>query len=401
VADRYRTLTFDSLTRRFVAEVELAGLNYSWSLSDIGEASGILTLPAQAPPVDLLTLDIATEGGQPILVESAGLPVYDASASEARRSAADELIAAVAEWRRLLVIERDGTPLWGGPIWATPGVDQLTVQAFESMSYYRRRHQDTRLVFLGTDVADAVRAILAAANAKPNGSIGITIAAGTIGVTVDRTYEPHELVEVAKAIDDMAKADPGFDWRVDLAYASTGDLIQTLRMARRLGRPYQQTGFTFEVGRDIDPDSFEWPSDGAGTNTRVIGTGAGTAAEQLRATYQNSELLSAGFPMLEEVLSLGDETSLAQLQARTRARLNATAQPIVLPEISVPADPEPGTAPSLGSYIPGDGVLLTAPADLLPRHPRGLEVVARVADVQVAVSDDGDEDVKLTLIAEV
>lgn len=100
----------------------------------------------------------------------------------------------------------------------------------------------------------------------------------------------------------------------------------------------------------------------------------------LCARADNPELLDAAFPALWRVNSSGHSSVVEQdtLDAYARAYAAAHRDPVVLRPFTVYAD---DSHHPLGSYKPGDTVLLTVHDD--PWIPRGNDRVQRITDVAV------------------
>jgi hypothetical protein len=398
VLDRYRFLTFDVLTQAFVGELELSDVVYNLALGADGTATGKLQLPSMSAGLastEWLTLETGTEGGAPLAVSVAGELVADAVAAQTRRDLVNELMGLIIPLRRQLVIERDGQPIWAGLIFAAPGTDNLALTATEFMAYLRRRLYPVAAVWDGLDMFTIVRTLLTYAAAQYHGNVGITVATtGTLGTAVvEQTVNPWDELKIGQAIEDMASAEDGFEYAIRPGYTPTGNLTKTWTMARRMGRRYTETGFVFEVGQNVAADGFTWPDDGLTVANKLYGSGTGSGQDQLRTTRQNTTMLDQGYPLLEDTYSLRDETDVARLGARTAGRLAAVARPPIMSELTVEADGDPG----LGDYLPGDGFLFRCPPDLVPRFPDGIEVDARIVNINVDTSG-GTETVKITMV---
>lgn len=371
----YRLISSDLRTGARIAEITLSGLRYGSKLNTAGDLAGNLILP--------------TLGGS------------SNPANPATRAQITVLNDAVDEARRQLLVERDGVPVWCGVVWASPYTDESqtrAVKAGELWSYYGHRLIDSRQAFTGVDQFTIARTLLTTAASRTGGDIGVTFPAVTSGVTRDRTYEAYELKNLREAIEQLAAVQNGFDFGIDLAYDSSGNLTKTLNLAYpRRGRDFRATGHVFELGRNIV--SFTWPSDGTRAANKVFATGSGEGNSMLRTAAADTSQLTgiayggAGYPLLEDVIRYKDvsvKTTLAGLAAQ---RLTQVAKPVVLPQITVRADRDP----VFGSYITGDSCRIIIPPNTSPRFPDGLDTFRRIIAWDVTVSDEGNEEVKLTL----
>ena len=365
----YRCLSLDLRTGTRIAEVPLTSLSFGAKLNDVGEASGTLTLPSLAD------------------TDSKNLAAV--------------LNDAVDECRRQLVIERDGVVVWCGIIWLSPYKDEppsRDVRAAEDWSYFRRRLITATATWTNADQLAIARSLINTAQAATGGSINVVVGSETSGVLVDATYDGSELKPVAEAIENLATAAKGFEFAIDAAWDSVGNLVKTLRLSYpRRGRTFSQTGHVFEIGRNII--DFSWPSDGTNVANKVWATGNGEGKAMLISSAIDAQQIQpvsaggAGYPLLETTIANKDVKYKAHLDSLAQARVQATSTPVVLPELTVRADLDP----VFGSYILGDACRVMIPAGISPRFPSGLDVYRRIVAWDVSVDDEGTEAVKLTL----
>ena len=368
----YRALALDSVTGVPVAELPLSGLSYGSKLNDAGDCTAVLPLP----PLD-------SAGG---------------------RELAAVFNDAVTEVRRQLVIERDGVPVWAGIIWASPYADaqpSRTVRAAEWWSYFRRRIVLTTRVYTQVDQLTIARQLMTdalAVNSFAGQDMGFAFDDNLSTVLRDRSYASPERVNVGEMVEQLAAVINGFEFAIDVRWASSGALEKRVRTHYpRRGRPFSQTGLTFEVGRNIT--DFVWPSDGTRYANVVHGVGAGDQPRALRASrFAFGEIQppadgGLGVPIVEDVLSRTDISRLTTLASITAATLAMKARPVVVPEITVRAD----ASPVFGSYVVGDSCRVRIQQGVSPRFPDGLDVLRRIIAWDVQVADDGSESVVLTL----
>ena len=368
----YRVLALDSVTGVPVAELPLSGLSFGSKLNEPGECSALLPFPP-----------LETVSG---------------------RELASVFNDAVTEVRRQLVVERDGVPVWAGPVWASPYSDtqpSRQVRAAEWWSYFRRRVVLTFRTYDQVDQLTIARQLLndaLAVNAFAGQDMGFTFDANLSGVLRDRTYPSLDRLNVAEQVEQLAAVIDGFDFAVDVSWGSDGRLVKQVRTHYpRRGRPFEQTGLTFELGRNIT--DFVWPSDGTRYANVVHVLGAGETPRALRSArfalgeIQMPDVGGLGIPVVEEVISRTDVSRLSTLGSIADAALTARARPVVVPEITVRADYDP----VFGSYVVGDSCRVRIQAGMSPRFPDGLDVLMRIIGWDVQVSDDGSESVRLSL----
>jgi hypothetical protein len=366
VAD-YRVIAADLRTGARIAELPLTGLSFSSTLNGAGQLSGVLPLPSGDPQLAAVYND------------------------------------AVDEVRRQLVVERDGTVVWCGVVWASPYDDvrqERSVMAAETWSYYRRRIIGTRRIYRNADQFLIARQLLDDAHAATGGSIGVTVGSETCGVNRDRNYEIWERKNLGEAVEELADVLNGFDFGIDAAWSPTGELVKTFRLYYpRRGRRFEATGHVFEVGRN-NLISWDWPSDGTRYANRIINIGAGEAESTLQSVRTNTSQLVAldaggpGYPLIEHVMSHVDVSVVSTLNAQAEKALGMFSQPVVVPTIEVRAD----FNPIFGSYDLGDAVrFIVQPGGLSPRFPDGIDTFRRIVGWDVSVSDEGTDTVKLML----
>lgn len=368
----YRVISLDVRTGTRIAELNATNLRYSSRLNTAGELQTTIPLPPLNTP---------------------GNTALAATINDA-----------VDECRRQIVVERDNVIVWSGIIWLAPYKDNppsREIRAGEDWSYWSHRVIAGPNFTFNKDQLGIAKDLLMDAQAASGGNVGVTFNTPyeTSPITRTRTFNAYELKPVAEAIEQLAACDNGFDFAIEASWdATTGALVRRFRPSYpRRGRNYQQTGFVFEVGRNVV--DWTWPTDGTRVGNKVwaAGRGEGTAMliSSVSDTWQIQDLTSGGpgYPLLEVMLSNGDNPDQSTLDARARARLQAVATPVVLPEITVRADVDP----ILGSYITGDACRFIVPPGVSPRFPNGLDTYRRIVGWDVSVSDEGAETVKLLL----
>lgn len=377
----YTYLFCDLRTDTLLAELPLAGVSYSFELNGIGTLSG--TIPYAE---ETLTLDPET-------------------ASQPGRTA--------------VYVDRDGVLVWGGIIWtrdrATGG---KSIQAAEFLSYYQRRYvkrtlsTDTSLLLdpafvdsggqrLYPDQKHLVWSLLRYANDQPGGNIGLDITplAGTgHGISRYAAYFGYERPEIYKAIAELAAADDGFDFGVDIGWTSAANNVAPTRYRQvrawypRRGRTADESGLVFSKGGGhgsiID---YDWPEDGASMVTEMSGLGAGSGEARIVKTAAAQDLIDSGWPLLEGVATYEGVVDEAQVQGLANADLEARSQSQVQPTFTVSADADP----QFGSYSVGDEALFVIdPEPLSPTGRRGVLRIVKIENTAV----DGPERVRLTCV---
>jgi hypothetical protein len=361
----YRVIAADLRSGLRIAELPINDLSFGSVLNGAGELSGSLPLPSNDP------------------VQAAAL------------------VDAVDPVRRQIIVERDGVVVWCGIVWVAAYDDTsqtVDVRAGETWSYYRKRIIGTRRKFVGVDQLDIVQTLLEDAHAVSGGDIGVTVGTETSGVDRDRTYETWEFKNLGEAVEQLAEVIDGFDFSIDAYWTDAGTLGKALRLwYPRKGRRFDETGHVFEVGRNII--SWDWPLDGTRYANQVRNVGAGQDAGTLRVTRTASDQLllpsagGPGYPLIEDVISNTDVLVAATLTAQADLALNSVARPVVIPSVTVRADLDP----IFGAWSLGDACRIVAEPGITPYFPNGLDDYRRIIGFDVAVSDDGEEEVQLVL----
>ena len=373
----YRVISADLRTGTRITELPLSGLSFGARLNDVGQASGKLPLPAPN--------------------------------SATNRALATLLNDAVDEARRMLIIERDGVPVWVGCIWVAGYNDSdqsRDIRASDFGSYWRRRLVAYDQTFTTQNPTAIVETLLTTAQAEQGGNLNIT-STRTIDVaytepTVTLELDRYELRTVGETIEELAKAETGFEYDYEYSWDTTAGTVNinfAMSYPRR-GRRFNESGHVFELGRNVT--EFTWPSDGTRVANRVFATGNGEGDAMLISSAADTYQLlpgsegGPGYPLLEEVTAskrTRGNDGQSQLDALTAARIKAIATPVVLPEITVRADLDP----IFGSYITGDACRVIIPPNLSPRFPDGLDQYRRIVGWNVNVDDEGTESVSLIL----
>lgn len=377
-AHTYTYLFCDLLTDELLAELPLSDVSYSTELNGIG------TLTATIPySDDTLPLD----------PDAASVPS-----------------------RTTLYVDRDGVIVWAGIIWTRELVKGgKAIQAAELLSYYQHRHvkvtlsTDTSMVLnpayvpggqrLYADQKYVVWSLLQYAHAQPNGTIGIgtnLLTAPPHGVNRTITYFGFERPEIYKLIAELAAADDGFDFGVEVGWNPVANNMPPTRYKRartwfpRRGRTAEQSGLVFTKGGVASNIlDFNWPENGVDMATEISGLGDGTGEAKVQTIVQDADRLASGWPLLETVTTYDGVTDQTQINGLAAAELTARGSAQTQPWFDVTADDDP----AFGSYEVGDeGLFVIEPET---RMPAGREGVLRIVRIENTASH-GPERVRLT-----
>jgi hypothetical protein len=294
--------------------------------------------------------------------------------------------------RTALYIERNQALVWGGVIWSRTYESegktlQLTAQTFESYLY--KQVIESTQSFTNVDQRNILALMIQNMQAKPYANIGIVVP-GTFATVVARTtiFWNYEVWSYGKAAENLVGYDDGFDYTIDVQYAS-GVPIKQLLIDNVLGAPASTSGLAWDYPGGIK--NYWFPENASNGATTVIGVGAGEGAAMLRSKAQNAAPLTGGYPDLQEVYTNKDLLKSSTLASHTRAELNRIAVPITSPTFEV--NPEVG--PGLADFALGDYgyVYITD-----PRFPNGTRILVRVVGYTASPpGSDGTETFKLVL----
>ncbi|MFB8101356.1 hypothetical protein ACFC3O_00715 [Streptomyces sp. NPDC056007] len=377
----YTYLFCDLLTDAVLAELPLSGVTYSTELNGIGTLSAVVPYSDETLPLD---------------PEAATVP-----------------------GRTALYVDRDGVIVWGGIVWTRDIVKGgKAIQAAEFLSYYTRRYvkqtlsTDTSLILntayvptgqrLYSDQKYIVWSLLQYAHAQPNGNIGVAtnlLTAPAHGVNRVMSYFGFERPEIYKSISELASADDGFDFGIEVGWNPVANNNPPTRYRRartwfpRRGRTATQSGLVFVKG---GPGSsildYDWPENGTASATEVSAVGDGTGEARVTAVRQDTDRLAAGWPLLEQVTAYDGVIDQVQLDGLASAELTARSSAQTQPTFTVAADSDP----VFGTYEVGDEALFVI--DPEPTTPAGREGVLRIVSIENTASS-GPERVRLTCAA--
>jgi hypothetical protein len=377
----YTYLFCDLRTDTLLAELPLADVQYSFELNGIGKLSGTIPYADETLPLD---------------PETASTP-----------------------GRTAVYVDRDGVLVWGGIIWTRDRVKGgKQIQAAEFMSYFQHRYvkktlsTDTSLLLnpayvdaggqrLYSDQKFIMWSLLRYAQDQTGGNVNVDLNPLTApGHGIDRTvsYFGYERTEIYKAIAELAAADNGFDFGVEVGWTSAANNQAPTRYRRarawypRRGRTAQESGLVFSKGGGhgsiID---YDWPEDGTSLVTEMSGLGAGTGEARIVKTAAAGDLIESGWPLLEGVETYDGVIDEAQVQALANADLDARSRATTQPTFEVAADSDP----EFGSYQVGDEALFVI--DPEPQSPAGREGVLRIVSIE-NTAVNGPERVRLTCV---
>jgi hypothetical protein len=200
------------------------------------------------------------------------------------------------------------------------------------------------------------------------------------GNPADRSYLASDLKPTLESLTELGNSGDGFDWRLVPEQGTSGDL-RTFRVRLDLG--YPRLGRIGGAGLRWSTDRAEGRSrwgyvadlslveDGSAVNNRLIAVGAGSGADQIRATADSIQTsrneMRAGYLLYEGSVggaSNDDRTYDTVYGKALGALLAGFASEITLSGIKVRGD----LAPTLPSYTLGDDLTIKV-GEGLTGHP--------------------------------
>jgi hypothetical protein len=364
----YRYLLADLLTNTIIAELPLTGVAFGSQLNQAGAFQGHVLLSG----IDTVGFNVANS---------------------------------TIPGKCAIYVDRDGILVWGGIIWGRSyqSTNQtLTINAREFESYFEKRRITSTQVFTNTDQLSIAQNLISLAQGVPYGDIGVAVGVETSGVLVSRTYYEYEKKTYYSALQDLSRAENGFDFNIDVAYDGSGAPSKTLTLGYpRIGTVYSATDpsallFEFPASNVVE---YEYPEDGSLIANTLYALGAGSNEGKLEATYQDTTFLSAGWALYEEQSNYSDVTDATYLAQLAEGQVNAVAYPPTVIRVVVPAY----VAPVYGSYAIGDDARLRITDERFPATgtgtsvQAGLDQVYRIVGIEVQPGENGPERVTLTL----
>lgn len=251
-----------------------------------------------------------------------------------------------------LYVDRDGVLVWGGIIWTRlPEDGRLRIDGNDFWSYFRHRYIRATQTFAAVDQLTIAQDLIDYAQGQTGGDIGVQVGSEVSGVLRDRPYWGYERKNIGEAIEQLASVIDGFDFAVDVRYASgIPERVLSLGYPRR-GRTASASGHVFERSRTGgNIVKYPWPEDGTETANLIDAIGAGEGDSMLISTAVDQSQIDLGLPLLEAVTTYKDVSVQETLTEHAQGDLEKARQVISRPQVTVRADADP----VFGSYIVGD-----------------------------------------------
>lgn len=326
----------------------------------------------------LATLDTARNRKFNLYLNKSGDAQFDISLSDPKITQ-DMLLLGDKE----LYIYRKGILLWGGELTTSDikvddATETATITAKGFLDLLSKKLVGTAAsprTFTATDAGTIVSTLLSEVQTGTNASLGI--ATGIIQTSVNRTvsYSYQDLQQIIQNLSSD-NIDEGFDFDVD---------AQKKLSIWYPARGRVRSDITFEYGRNLF--SFEEQADASGMVNEVIVLGAGSGGSMVTQTVDQATE-QATYKIRQTTLSKKDTSDTGILSASGQAQLTLLDTPQKQLTIGV----EGNIDPIIGSYNCGDSVHV-----VIKKGWYSLDSYFRIYQISVTLSDDGDEQVQLTL----
>ncbi|MFD9813979.1 hypothetical protein [Streptomyces sp. NPDC059080] len=267
------------------------------------------------------------------------------------RTMAARVRQAIRPGRTAVWVQRGADVWWGGIVWTmTPQTDErgfvsADLQAATFDSYLDHRTVYDTYTATDLDQLAIARQLVDYAQVQGGGDLGIRLdSSQTSGVKRDRKVPADETRRVREVLDELAKLDNGFEWRIRVSQSATGERTRALQ----LGYPVIRTGdrpvmltypgnvLAYSWPEDATEVANVWQSRGATTNKNQTADSTPLLSDRLEA----AEELAAGWPRLDGSSDYNTVRDAKTLNAHARADLNGARQPVTIPTLRVRLDDE-------------------------------------------------------------
>lgn len=281
-----------------------------------------------------------------------------------------------------LWVRRDGVIVFAGPLQGWQVQDQkLSLKATGLLGYLAMMGIETDQPFLAKDQATVVKTLVDAWQASEYGHFGIDTSKMTpTGRTLDVSYLRDELPSVLKAVDDLGRAEGGFDFEVD---PSTRQL-SLWSPQRGVDRSEGPDAIIFDR-RNVTSSNLLCSIAPADLASDVFGTGSKSGGDAPLFSAVSNPQLRAQYGRTVITRSYSNIADQAQLDAQVAAVRDARASAFIVPGTKVRVSPDA----DLPAYREGDTVSYDLGGEL------GTSGAFRIRSRTVTVDESGRESVDL------
>lgn len=360
---KYKYLAADTLTGKILAELPLSGVGYNIAVNDAA------TFSATCP------LDSAVD-----------------------------LIDATNPLKTSIYIDRGGQIQWAGILWGrrySASSRSIQLDGSDWLSYLDRVVIAATQTYTAVDQLSLARSLINYGFAKNGLSV---VYRGTVTSSVPRTFKYliGDYAPAGQRLREAASMEGGFDFQFGAEYIG-GAIRRNVQLGYpQLGRPYHADTGVLDSGvifEDADCTEITWDEDASSSASVIYGTGgvpdgspSGTAPPI--ATSTAADVAAAGYPKLEAAGTWSTQWSTAAVQAHADGRRDRIKFPLQTMTLQISSGSR--GAPALGTYVPGDHVILKIRRGD-PRFRFGARIVAVVTSISVAVDDEHNDMVTVGL----
>jgi hypothetical protein len=302
----------------------------------------------------------------------------------------DQLILeATQPGRTALYVDRNGKLIWGGIVWSRTYQSQaktlsMTAQTFDSMLFKRVCRRNLDYSHTSDEQRNIVIDLISKMQSDGTGTnIGL-INPPSFGVSKQRDLHVHDydLSTYGDLIAGIYNLADGFDFLIDVAYQNDAPAKFVLMGYPNLGDPVGLPNVALEYPGTI----FNYYFPESVGSSREWAAGSGDGAHKLVASATASDLLSGGYPLVEEVDSgHSDVTVQDTLQGWADTNLAVNRIPMTVPTIDMNPDEPPGIENiQVGQYMQ---LVIND-----PRFPNGYSKAIRITGWKLTPQQSGNVD---------
>jgi hypothetical protein len=319
--------------------------------------------------------------------------------------AASRVLRSTLPHRTKLFIQRNQALVWGGRLIPPRDFDsttrRATLNAEQTLGIADKRFLPT-LTYTATDQFAIARDLLVKMQAA-EGNVNLLATPGNSGVLRDRAYAMGDQTTVLSALTDLSEVEGGFEFSSQVIWDNNNLPQETVLLGYpRLGRAY--TGLVFEYADGVyggggNVSSYTW-SDSEGLYTRSWAVAETDEGVQLVAHADNTTLLAAGYPLIEQTQSFDGVVDLATLQAHANAMAIFAAGNHAMAQFVVRATANL----QLGDWQDGDNVMVRLSDWRFPPDPvtgaPGFAAYMRIVGVEVTPPAVGTDEIYTFTLAD-
>lgn len=348
----YNFVVEDLRTHRIVAEYPLMNVKYNNAIKTIGKLSGKIGL----------TPEIMKQNPRKTL-ETNNHGIY---------------------------VLRNYDPVWAGILKEAQyeeASNSVTINAVTYESWFDTRILTRDINVKNVDQLDIARQYVTSGGAAA--AMGIEVDSRLSGFKRERNSYAYELNTVWDELSRLSNLINGFDFRI-IPYRDAN--TSKLRKRLTFGYPILTTNtsetpaYIFESNRNIIDSKVKFSSDDAASRVYAIGEGEGTT--QKVAIADDVSSIEAGYPRYERSASYKGVKVHSTLVSHAHSLLEENRNPLTDISITIRGNDDP----YVGSYAPGDWVRIKLDNIWFPE---GYDRTFRITEVEVSLSDSGQETVTM------